>query len=212
VFIVMTIWSQPAMADWWDWFAELSGPGGFKGRGTSKFPFPTNVAATVYCQGSGWFKLLDNPDARGTCFFVDFRGFEAPEDFKFRRVSATVTEIGPTYRLAPPIEIGFGVGVMHFNSRFDTTGETRTADRMTVSFPRLVLKPLLLVPGLQQKARGNFGFLQVYFRETAIVGELNKKDDFLPLSSEPFQVRNDLVASTGVLIDVVGLFRLISKR
>lgn len=206
VLITMLVWSQPANADWWDFFAELSGPGPFHGRGH----WPENVMATIYCHGvssgSGWVRLLDKAEARGPCFFADLRNFEAPNDDKFFRTRATVTEIGPTYRLAPPIEVGIGVGVIHFNST------SRTADRFTLSFPRVVLKPILLVPSWQESRKGNWGFFQIYFRETRILGELNGKDDFRAASTRPFQARNDMVASTGFLIDVVGLTRLILNK
>jgi hypothetical protein len=202
--ILLIVSARPAKANIWDILLELSGPGPFDGRG--------NASATIYCHGfdsgSGFLRLLDRPDARGPCFFVDVRRFESPDDERFFRVRVTTTEVGPMYRIAPPIEVGFGVGVIHFNS------SGRTADRATFSFPRVVLKPLLLVPSWQGKRKGNLGFFQFYFRETQILGELNKKDDFraTPTNTQPFKVNNDLVASAGMIIDVVGLVRLIANK
>ena len=204
--ITMSTLSQPAKADWWDFFAELSGPGPFNGRGK----LPENATATIYCHGvssgSGFFRLLDRGDSRGPCIFADVRLFEAPDDDKFFRVRMTVTEVGPTYRLAPPIEVGVGIGVIHFNSN------GRTADRLTVSLPRLIFKPFLLSSSLQEKRKGNWGFFQMYFRETHIVGELNSNDDFRPKAGHTFKTNDDLVPSTGFLIDVVGLTRLILNK
>jgi len=205
VLIVMTIWSVPAKADIWDWLEQLSGPGPFNGRGK----LPESATATIYCHGfdsgSGWLRLLNRADARGPCVFADVHNFEAPDDERFFRVRATLTEFGPTYRIAPPVEVGIGVGLIRFNS----TG--KITDRMTISFPRVVFKPLLLVPSLQEKRKGNWGFIQMYFRETHILGKLNQ-DDFRPQRGTTFHTDEDMVASTGILIDVVGLTRLILNK
>ena len=78
--ITMSTLSQPAKADWWDFFAELSGPGPFNGRGK----LPENATAAIYCHGvssgSGFFRLLDRGDSWGPCIFADVRLFEAPDD------------------------------------------------------------------------------------------------------------------------------------
>ncbi|HYR85762.1 MAG TPA: hypothetical protein VE422_16850 [Terriglobia bacterium] len=204
--LLLTVPAPTAHADWWEILAELTGPGPSDGRGK----LPESATATIYCRGfnsgSGFFRLLDRGDPRGPCFFVDLHNFEAPDDDKFFRVRTTLTEVGPTYRLAPPIEVGVGLGVIHFNS------SGRTADRLTISFPRVVFKPLLLVPSLQEKRKGNWGFFQIYFRATHIIGELNSRDDFRPKPGHTFQTRDDLVPSTGFLIDVVGLTRLILNK
>src|SRR2546426_6452456 len=101
VLIATIFWSSPAEADIWDFLAELSGPGPFDGRGK----LPEAAMATIYCRGvrsgSGFLRLLDNPDARGPCFFAEVHNFEAPDDERFFRVRATITEVGTTYRLAP---------------------------------------------------------------------------------------------------------------
>src|SRR6266850_5149319 len=187
VLVLLTFLPQAAHADWWEVLAELSGPGPFAGRGK----VPESATATIYCRGfssgSGWFRLLDRADPRGPCVFVDLHNYEAPDDDKFFRVRATLTEVGPTYRLAPSVEVGLGVGFIHFNS------SGRTADRFTVSFPRVVFKPLLLSSTLQEKRKGNWGFFQVYFRETHIVGELNSNDDFRPRAGHTFKTNDDLV-------------------
>src|SRR5262245_3938114 len=85
--LVLTIWSQPARADIWDWFAELSGPGGFHSRGNLTFTvycwhgdLPENAAegTTGPARNDKWFHLLQSPnrDVRGPCVFFDFRAFE----------------------------------------------------------------------------------------------------------------------------------------
>jgi hypothetical protein len=217
--IIMTIGSVPARADFWDWMGGLSGPGRFETRG--------NTALTVYCfhpdftadekegktgnQRGGndrFFHLLQDRTRRGPCISFDFRGFRTlkhRDDPRFFPVRVEVYEAGTTYRVWTFLEVGVGAGVIHFNS------DGRTKDKMIIDVPRVVFKPLLVVPALQKKRNGGFGFLQMYYRASVIPGKLTQ-DDFRPKPGTVFQVKNDLVPSGGFMIDPIALARLLANR
>jgi len=192
VFVILVVFSRSAEADLWDWLDQLSGPGPFSTRG--------NAAFTVHCNrsgpGSGWLQLLDSAGSRGPCVFVDIRRFTSREDDKFFRVNVTIAEVGPSYRIAPPFEIGFGAGIFHIASR----GES--GNQFTLSFPRLVFMPLFLKESWQKHS--DLSFFQAYFRQTRIIGELNE-EDFRLKPGQTFSVRHDGVASAGFIIDFVAL-------
>jgi hypothetical protein len=195
--VVLLLLCKPAKADLWDWFAELSGQGPFSGRG--------NVMATIYCRGTGdrgtdqqWFGLLDKGDTRVTCWSADVRRFKADDNDRFFPTRMEVYEAGPMYRLGPPFELGFSMGVIHFDSSGVKT------NRLTLSFPRLAFKPLLLTKWTDP----NWGFIQLYFRETRIVGELTQ-DDFRPKPGVTFRAVHDFVPSTGFIIDAPAFLRLV---
>jgi hypothetical protein len=166
--------------------------------------------ATIYCQGRGVLRLLEGTGQNATCIFADVRRFRSDEDDRFFPVDVEIYETGPTYRLAPPIEIGFGIGLIHFNSERLEGGDV-TRNHLTLSFPRIAFKPLLLFPGLQNVRQGNLGFIQYYFRETRIIGELTEAD-FSPKPGARFRAVDENVSSTGFLIDVVALVRLFTNR
>ena len=214
--IVMTIWSRPARADLWEWLAELSGPGGFHSRG--------NVTVTVYCwhrdvdedraegltgeaRNAHWFHLLQDRKAKGPCVFFDARTFESKDlnDPRFFPTRLEIYEAGPTYRLWTPVEIGVAMGAVHFHS-----GSVIT-NRLIFDLPRVALKPLLVVPALQKKRNGGFGFLGLYYRAELIQGKLTQ-DNFRPKPGTTFEATNSLVASAGFMVDPVALVRLIANK
>src|SRR5262245_49905394 len=195
--LTLTTFSQPAQADGWDWLGGLSGAGPQTGRG--------NLAATIYCWGAdaGRFQTLQHAEDRGPCIFADVHRFKSDEeDIRFFPVRTEMYESGPTYRLAPAFEVGVGLGLIHFDSSGVKT------NRFVLTFPRFVLKPLLFKKNADN---GNLGFIQMYFSENHIMGELNE-DDFRPRPGVTFHTRHDLVPSTGFIIDAVALVNLILKR
>ena len=213
---LMAAWPTTARADWWDWMAELSGPGGFHSRG--------NVTLTVYCwhgpvaenaregttgpaRNAHWFHLLQDPNAKGPCIFFDTRAFEVKDrnDPRWFPTRMEIYEAGPTYRLWTPLEIGVGMGLVHFHSGGVIT------DRLIFALPRVSLKPLLLVPAHQRFRNGGLGFFQVYYRASLIQGELTQ-DNFRPRPGTTFQVTNDLVPAAGFMLDPVALVRLIANK
>jgi len=196
--------------------AELSGPGGFHSRG--------NITMTVYCwhgdvaentaegttgaaRNAKWFHLLQDRNAKGPCIFFDTRAFEVKDlnDPRYFPTRLEVYEAGPTYRLWTPLEIGVGMGAIHFHS-----GSVIT-NRVIFDVPRVSLKPLLLVPAHQKFRNGGLGFLQVYYRVSVIQGELTQ-DNFRPKPGTTFKTNNDFVPSAGFMIDPIALIRLIANK
>jgi hypothetical protein len=139
-----------------------------------------------------------------TCLFLDQRFFESEPDARFNAVHVVVTEIGPSIRLHPAMEVGAGVGVIRFSS------EGKSATRLTGSFPRLVFNPLLAIPKLQTNARADWGFLKIYFRESIIFGGLSE-EDFSAKPTTQFSVQHERVRSMGFIIDVVPLTHLVNR-
>lgn len=217
LFLFLTAtWSTTAHADWWEWLAELSGPGGFHSRG--------NITVTVYCwhkdveedraqgliggaRNAHWFHLLQDRNAKGPCVFFDARTFESKDlnDPRFFPTRLEIYQAGPTYRLWTPVEIGVGMGAVHFHS-----GSVIT-NRLIFDVPRVALKPLLVVPALQKKRNGGFGFFGLYYRAELIQGKLTQ-DNFRPKPGTTFEATNSLVASAGFMVDPVALVRLIANK
>jgi len=202
VLVVLATWVQPARADIWDWMEELTGIGPSHSRG--------NLTLTLHCRGAnaGWFKPLPSEDQRSVfqraCYFADFRRFKSEEDARFFPSRIEMYEAGPMFQILPPLEIGAGVGLMHI----DSSGIK--VDRMTISLPRIVLKPLLLIPALEKKP--DWGFIQLYFRQTRIFDEFTEAD-FNTKPGYTFQSRinGDLPSSFGFMIDGTLLFRSIKN-
>jgi len=212
----MATCSTSAYADWWDWLAELSGPGGFHSRG--------NMTLHVYCwhgpvednategttgnaRNAHWFHVLQDRNAKGPCVFFDARVFESKDlnDPRWFPTRLEIYDAGPTYRLWTPLEIGVGMGLVHFHS-----GAVKT-DRLIFALPKVTLKPLLLIPAHQRIRNGGFGFFQVYYKAELIQGELTQAN-FRPKPGTTFRVTNDLVPAAGFLIDPVALVRLIANK
>jgi len=215
VLLVMLIWVQPARADWWDWLEELTAPGPSHSRG--------NIALTIYCNrdkandrsvkgtpmDGGWFKPLSKNSTQHLCYFADVRRFKSEEDARFFPARIEMYEAGPTFTLSQnvPIEIGIGAGLMHI----DSSGIK--ADRMTISFPRIVFKPLLLLHSLKESPNSaDYGFFQLYFRETRVFGEFTASD-FNTKPGYTFQsrVNGDLPRSFGFIVDGTLLVRSVKR-
>jgi hypothetical protein len=158
--------------------------------------------ATLYCKGTaaGKFKMLHSADDKGPCIFTDVHRFKSEEDDRFFPVRMEMYEAGPTYRLAPAFEVGVGMGLIHFDSSGVKT------NRFILTFPRFVFKPLMF----KDPSNGNLGFIQIYFSENHIFGELDE-DDFRPKPGVTFHTRHDLVPSTGFIVDAVALVRLLKS-
>jgi|RhiMetdeSRZDD1v2_1073273.scaffolds.fasta_scaffold1011742_1 hypothetical protein len=216
ILFFMATCSTSAYADWWDWLAELSGPGGFHSRG--------NMTLHVYCwhgpvednategttgnaRNAHWFHVLQDRNAKGPCVFFDARVFESKDlnDPRWFPTRLEIYDAGPTYRLWTPLEIGVGMGLVHFHS-----GAVKT-DRLIFALPKVTLKPLLLIPAHQRIRNGGFGFFQVYYKAELIQGELTQAN-FRPKPGTTFRVTNDLVPAAGFLIDPVALVRLIANK
>jgi hypothetical protein len=195
-----------AEAHLWDWLEALDGPGPARSRG--------NMATNIFCSdstpGRGTGRLFQIPrDANtvATCLFVDVRRFRADEDDRFYQVDLSITEVGTSVRLHRSLEIGAGVGVLRYTSQNPGTDQEFNGARMTITFPRLVFKPLLAAPGVRDP---DWGFFHAYLRESIVVGELTQ-DDFASKPGNVFSRTHQRVRSMGFLIEAPSAVRL-AKR
>jgi hypothetical protein len=205
-----------ADAGLWDLIEQLDGPGPSSGNG--------NIMVNLICSDSGanqndpfakrlrhgLLRIPESPSG-GACLFFDFRSFKADEDERFFPVDIDVTEFGPSFRLHAALEIGAGVGWLSFKSRFPGETSDLEGTRMTVSFPRLVFKPLMAIPFGPFKDNPGWGFFQMYFRETIVVGNV-ADEDFASKPGTEFSRDDQRVSSMGFIIDVTSALRLARLR
>jgi len=200
-----------AEAKIWDWLEELNGPGPSGSRG--------NFMANIFCSGTSsastrqtgrFFQIPREPDARETCLYFDRRWFHADDEARFYPVNVTITEFGPSFRLHRAVELGAGVGWMSFSSKHGVTNQEFEGSRMTITFSRLVVKPLVALPVQTFRNDPDWGFLQYYIRETVVVGELTQ-GDFASKPGTTFSRTNQRLTSMGFIIDVPSGLRLLRQ-
>ena len=209
VLAISTIVPAHAEAGLWDLIDELNGPGPSSGR--------FNFMANIFCSGSPsvarlgrLFQIPRESGAVETCLYLDQRWFHADEDSRFYPVNLVITEVGPSIRLHPGIELGAGIGLLRFNSEHGVTGQEFPGTRFTISFPRLIFKPFLAAPKPYFRSNPDWGFFQIYFRETIVVGELTE-GDFASKPGTTFSRRHQRVKSMGFIIDVPSGLRLLRR-
>lgn len=204
VITVLLVCSRPAeaKAGWWDWLEDLSGPGPFTTRG--------NLMTTIICSDSdadtkvgSLFKLSDpTKPGTGSCLYFDYRAFRAEADQRYNKVDVSIAEFGPSVRLHPAVEVGAGVGFIHFSSTAPGA-KAVTATRFTISFPRLVFMPLQAIPSPRFQNDNRWGFLKLYWRETIITGELDQSNfATIPGAAVSFRSKGERVKSMGFIIDL----------
>jgi hypothetical protein len=216
VFAMCLMGYGQAEAGLWDLIEALDGPGPSSGNG--------NIMVNLICSDTGAnpaaaFKtrLLHNtlriPESAsgGACLFYDFRSFKADEDERFFPVDIDVTEFGPSLRLHAAFEVGAGIGWLSFKSRFPGATSDLEGTKLTVSFPRLVFKPLMAIPFRPFKGNPGWGFFQMYFRETIVVGNV-ADEDFASKPGTEFSRDDQRVSSMGFIIDVTSVLRLARVR
>ena len=210
---IVLVGSPPAEANIWDWLEELNGPGPARSRG--------NFMVNLICSGtrkddrSGHsrslgrvFQLPKEPDADTTCLFFDQRWLHAEADARFHPVDISITEFGTSTWVHRTAEIGAGVGVVRFSSTNPETGQEFKGARMTISFPRVVYRPLLAIPATRIRNNPGWGFFQVYFKESIIVGDLDQ-GDFASKPGNVFSRRHQRAESMGFIIDATSFARLV---
>jgi hypothetical protein len=217
VLAILLVGSVHVEAGPWDWIDELDGPGPSRGRGK-----PSNFMANIFCSGTerqpfrlpSPFRIDPLTKQRisetHSCLFFDFRRFGAPEDDRFYPVNFYIAEVGPSVRLHPAVELGAGFGWLRFNSRNPITNREFEGSRLTISFPRLVLKPLAVLPHARFQDNPGWGFLQMYYRATIISNELTH-DDFASKPGTRFSRSHQRVQSMGFIIDVTSAYHLIRE-
>ena len=211
VLTVSLLGAAHAEAGLWDWLDELNGPGPSGSRG--------NFMLNLLCTGTGspsesWrsrlFEIPRDATGRDACLFFDRRWFHADEDSRFYAVNITVTEFGPTVRIHPAVELGAGIGWLSYSSTHGVTNQEFDGTRLTISFPRVVLKPLAVVPYRDMMTNPDWGFLQMYFRESIVAGELTQ-NDFASKPGTTFSRKYQRVKSMGFIIEVPSLIRLVRR-
>jgi hypothetical protein len=129
------------------------------------------------------------------------RALHANDDERFYPVDIVWGEIGTSIWLHETLEIGAGVGAIFFTSRDSLTEKRYTGVRPTISFPRVVFRPLLAFPTVNDS---RWGFFQVYFKESIIVGTVDQSD-FATKPGHTFSRESQRVTSMGFIIDVIAL-------
>lgn len=204
----------------WDWLGELSGPGPFQA--------PQAVVSNqlvTFCRDRGETSIGTsqavnfqtgevNPKVK--CFYADFRRLESDKTSRFNPVKVQAFEFGASFQVARFLELGFGAGVIRFDTT-DNAGNSFTPARLTFTPARGVLKPaalLFLIPSLQrdpskEKWYKAASILKLYVKETFILGHVSGSDFGVSDAVFP-QVTNDFVPSRGAFIDLgelISLFR-----
>lgn len=208
--LVLLAWAQPAQASIWDLLEQLSGPGLFDGRGNVLLSGA--CLAGVHADNAGVsedrLRLFGLPPAvkwpATPCFFFDLRRLHADADDRFSDVDARAYEFGVTFPIRRPIEVGAGLGWIHFDSK----GVKK--NQFAGTPVRVVLKPLLFVPKWQKDAKYEWmGFVKYYVKMTVISGMAGQ--DF-GVSNTVFDERNkySFLTSAGFIVDaleLIGRFR-----
>ena len=201
----------------WDWLEELNGPGPSTGwnllynvRCSGKDGLPANARPDAVPEKlSGRFAVPKYSNANASCLFVDYRDLHAAEDPRFYPVDVRITEVGTSAWVHSAVEIGAGVGWMHFSSRNPMTSEDFSGNRLTISFPRIVFRPFLAIPAAKFRD-ARWGFFQMYFKETIVVGNVNQ-GDFASKPGTIFDRSNQRVESVGFMIDLRALVETIRR-
>jgi hypothetical protein len=197
--IVLLLFPPPASAGWddvWDYLDALSGPGPFDARG--------NVTVSGICPATMAPEKSEAKIARflgrGTvnkrkipCAFIDFRRFVADPKLPYSRVDASLIDIGLTWQVVHPIEVGFAATRFHFK-----TTSVPPINEWDLTPIRLVVRPLALFPVWRdKKAAGTLKwFIQATFRHKHLTGQSFGVPDSV------FHSNFDVLTSSGFIIDL----------
>lgn len=208
VLAITLIGNARADANIWDWLEELNGPGPSRSRGNFMFNLKCTKTDGLNLSGrprklGRFLEIPEEANTDTTCLFIDQRWLHAEEDDRFYPVNISITEVGTSAWLHETTELGAAIGVMKFSSRNSLTDQEFSGARMTITFPRLVFRPLLAIPSDKFK-KARWGFFQVFFKESIVVGDLDQ-DDFASKPGNVFSRRHQRVESMGFIIDVTSL-------
>ena len=185
--------------DLWDVLDNLSGPGPFSGIpvATGKF----------LCWEGGVRKVttsMSNPRPSDPCLYFEFRHLKAEPNVRYEEVTATLAGVGVTYHVLKVFEVGASGGIAVFKT---TVGNTDFTVKNPIISPRLVFKPLRLVPKWRDSSRA--GFLQMHYRPTIRFGKIDGSDFGVPAST--FSAGTEFMPK-GYSYVVVDLFDLIRPQ
>jgi hypothetical protein len=154
--------------DVWDTLDSLSGPGPFSGAQVA--------TGKINCWENGELKVkVLNPDRNDPCLYFELRYLQVDPDGTYQKVTATLAGAGVSFELLKVFEVGASVGLAYFstevgNSKYHVVNPTLS--------PRLVFKPLRLVPKWRENRRA--GFLQMHYRPTIRFGHIDGSDFGVP--------------------------------
>jgi hypothetical protein len=139
-------------------------------------------------------------DPRLICAYIDQGFFHAAANNArgFAKIGAHLTDIGPSLRLHDGVDLGAGFGWVTFNG-----DRVEASPHMTITPLRLIFRPItMLAP--EQYRRKWMGVLNIYWKETFVVGKLNARD--FGSMTDGFSIDGELVRSFGLNVDVTALF------
>lgn len=198
----LTLWPGVAYAgdwDFWAWLEQLSGPGPFHGWVVSAPLFCVNDQAVVPCSGlrsAGHQRVVLTI---GRFSSGDHLRFKDLPDTPENRESVHVLVIGGTYmfRVHPAVEVGPGVGLMHFSGNgFDGF------NRLTLTPVKVSVMPLRFVPAWKGRRWSEVLRLEV---EDMLVTKGFKGADF-GNTSTGFSAGREFLTRAGLVVDVGALF------
>jgi hypothetical protein len=139
-------------------------------------------------------------DPRLICAYVDQGFFHAPanDERGFAKIGAHLTDIGPSLRLHDGVDLGAGFGWVTFSGQ-----RVDVSPHLTITPLRLIFRPITMILPEEYRKRW-MGVLNIYWKETFVVGKLNGRDFGSP--TDGFAVDGELVRSFGLNVDVTALF------
>ena len=139
-------------------------------------------------------------DPRLICAYIDQGLFRAPRNDArgFAKIGAHLTDIGPSLRLHDGVDLGAGFGYVTFSG-----DRVEASPHLTVTPLRLIFRPVTLIVPEEYRRRW-MGVLNIYWKETFVVGKLNARD--FGSATDGFSVDGELVRSFGLNFDVTALF------
>jgi len=203
VLILMTV-ARPAEA-LWDFLQEWSGPGPFYGKHAM-------VMANLRCE-DGYATSTATGTGAPWCVFSDYRDLETKPNENFPiAVRVRFLDVGVKSKLRiwkfqQSIEGGVAVGLMLASGDEDAGG--KNALRLTVTAPRVVVMPALLLA--ESFGRGTLGdrawwkrLLRVpklHLGGTFIVGRLDAEALGVDPTRSDYRRNNEYVLSRGIVLD-----------
>ena len=211
--------ARPAAAGLWDWMQEWSGPGPFTSK--TKPPIMVNFCPDDY-------RIAEpSPSKTPKCLYFDVRYLDAEANDNFPvKVSVTMVDVGITnklrvWRLRDSVELGYGLGFLHASSDAGVASGSGvpigngSLTRLTVTMPRLLVKPLLIVPevlGHSDFSANHPGWRSVlsipkgYVSGTLVVGRMDGNDLGVPTEVRQYSENLEYLLSRGVFLDFGELF------
>ena len=211
----LTTVTRPAEAHIWDFFQELSGPG----------PFSSNQPMLMgsLCSQNYVTRSALADDAK-SCAFFDYRDLrtEANDNFPIE-VRVQFWDLGvkrkfAIWKLKESIEGGVAVGLMLASGDEDAGGEK--AMRFTVTAPRVVVMPMLLVNelfgnnifGSRAHENGWLRILKLHLGGTVIVGPLDAEALGVDRTRSNYSRNSEYALSRGFVLDFGELIEVFRSR